>query len=67
MTEPCTQKDRIKETNANVKLILNVLQGSDANGGLVTKVSNHSKYWKILAAVVTLVVSGRIAWGIFMP
>ena len=52
---------------ANVEKILNILQGSDANGGLVTKVSNHSKYWKILVGVVTLIVTGRIAWGIFMP
>ena len=67
MTEPCTQKDRIKETNDNVRLILNVLQGSDANGGLVTRVSNHGKYWKIFVAVGTLIITGRIAWGLLMP
>jgi hypothetical protein len=67
MTEPCTQKDRIKEIRDDVKTVLNVLQGSDANGGLVTRVSNHGKYFKIIAAVGLLALGGRIAWRYFFP
>lgn len=73
MTEPCIQESRITKTetlqteiHSDVKTILRVLQGNGGDG-LVTRVSKHKTYFKILAALGTLIVTGRIAWGLFMP
>ena len=73
MTEPCTEKSRIaiietyqKEIREDVKTILKVLQG-DGSNGLVTKVSKHGSWFKMIAVVAGLIVSGKIAWSLIFP
>ena len=69
----CPEKPRIavleshqKEIRDNVKVIREILEG-DGKPGLKTQVAIHSKYFKILAAVGTLAITGRIVWGFLIP
>jgi hypothetical protein len=73
LTEPCTEKSRIavietyqKEIRSDVKTILKVLQGN-GDDGIVTRVSKHKTYFRIIAVVGTLVLGGRIAWSFIFP
>jgi hypothetical protein len=73
LTEPCTEKSRIavietyqEEIRGDVKTILKVLQGN-GDDGIVTRVSKHKTYFRIIAVVGTLVLGGRIAWSFIFP
>jgi len=73
LTEPCTEKETIAvlkthqtEIRSDIKTILQILQGN-GNEGLKTKVALHGKYFKLIAAVGGLILTGRIVWGYIFP
>jgi hypothetical protein len=73
LTEPCTEKSRIavietyqKEIREDVKSVLEILQGN-SKPGLKTQVAIHSKYFKIIAVVGGMLLTGRIVWSYIFP
>ena len=73
MTTPCTEKETIavlktyqKDIREDVKDIKKALLGTDKEGGLITQVAIHKKYFKIIAAIggsVATFIMARIVWA----
>ena len=70
---PCTEKDTLvllkdgaDRREKKLDMILEVLQGN-SKPGLKTQVYLHAKYFKIIAVLGGLFITGRIAWGFIFP
>ena len=71
--DPCTEKETLallkdgaERREKKLDTVLEILQGN-SKPGLKTQVAIHAKYFKIIAVVGGMAITGRIAWGFIFP
>ena len=63
---PCTEKDTLERIEATINKVYECLNGN-GKVGLKTQVALHKNYFRIIAVLGTLVIGGKIAWGLIFP